>query len=154
MNKMWKKVFILLSAYLSAISFAVLGGVVWYKKDEDEDVKKTVKLALIVTLIFTGLSAILSFYNYFGSLWSHYYSTGAYEAYSILNTFVNIAKIVTYTVLIIKVLVDKTNKTEAIATESFAKEKNVKETNATSNKKSNNTNSNKNLENENTSENN
>ena len=106
MNNMWKRIFILLSGYLSIIAFAVLGGLVWYKNNEDEKVKKTVKLTLIITLIFTAISALLGLYNYIGSLWSHYYSTNAYEAYGILSSLVSIAKIIVYAIFIIKVFVD------------------------------------------------
>ncbi len=105
MNKMWKKIFILLSAYLSIIAFAVLGGVIWYKKDEEEDVKKTLKLALIITLIFTAISAFLSIYNHIGSLCPNYYSSTAYDFYDILSTIVALSKIIVFAILIIKEIV-------------------------------------------------
>lgn len=105
MNNMWKKVFIFLSAYLSIIAFAVLGGVIWYKKDEDEDVKKTLKLALILTLIFTAISAFLSIYNHIGSLCLGYYSSTAYDFYDIVSTIVALAKIIVFAILIIKEIV-------------------------------------------------
>ncbi len=114
MNNMWKKIFILLCAYLSAIAFAVIGGVVWYKNSEDEEVKKTLKLALILTLIFTGISALLGLYNYIGGLWSHYYSSSAYEVYSYLSDLVNIAKIITFAVFIIKVFFEKSQTKEVV----------------------------------------
>ena len=109
MNKMWKKIFILLSAYLSAIAFAVIGGILWYKKDEDEEIDKTLKLALIVTLIFTGISAFLGIYNYIGGLWSDYYLSNAYEFYKVMTNLVNIAKIITFATLIIKEFVGPSN---------------------------------------------
>lgn len=105
MNNMWKKVFIFLSAYLSIIAFAVLGGVIWYKKDEEEDVKKTLKLALIITLIFTAISAFLSIYNHIGSLCPNYYSSTAYDFYDILSTIVALSKIIVFAILIIKEIV-------------------------------------------------
>lgn len=105
MNNMWKKVFIFLSAYLSIIAFAVLGGVIWYKKDEDEDVKKTLKLALILTLIFTAISAFLNIYNHIGSLCLGYYSSTAYDFYDIVSTIVALAKIIVFAILIIKEIV-------------------------------------------------
>ena len=116
-NNMWKKVFILLSAYLSAIAFAVIGGIVWYKNEENEEIKKTTKLALIITLIFSGISAIFSIYNYVGSLWSHYYSTGAYEFYKVINTFVNIAKIIVFAVLIIREIIKETKSKKILSNE-------------------------------------
>lgn len=107
MNNMWKKVFIFLSAYLSIIAFAVLGGVIWYKKDEDEDVKKTLKLALILTLIFTAISAFLSIYNHIGSLCLGYYSSTAYDFYDIVSTIVALAKIIVFAIFIIIEIVNK-----------------------------------------------
>ncbi len=101
MKKMWKKVFILLCAYLSSIAFAVIGGVIWYK-NEDEEIKKTLKSTLIVLLIFTGISALLSVYSNIGGLWPNYYASAAYEVYSVFNNLVNIAKIVTFAVLILR----------------------------------------------------
>ena len=114
MNKMWKKIFILLSAYLSAIAFAVIGGILWYKKDEDEEIDKTLKLALIVTLIFTGISAFLGIYNYIGGLWSDYYLSNAYEFYKVMTNLVNIAKIITFAVFIIKVFFEKSQTKEVV----------------------------------------
>lgn len=140
MNNMWKKIFILLCAYLSAIAFAVIGGVVWYKNSEDEEVKKTLKLALILTLIFTGISALLGLYNYIGGLWSHYYSSSAYEVYSYLSDLVNIAKIITFAVFIIKVFFEKSQTKEVAikqSTTSQSKGESTKEfvTKDTNNKK-------------------
>lgn len=114
MNNLWKKIFILLSAYLSAIAFAVIGGVVWYKNNEDEEVKKTLKLALILTLIFTGISALLGLYNYIGGFWSHYYSTLAYEINSYIGSLVNIAKIITFAFYIIKIFYDQSKRKGAV----------------------------------------
>lgn len=47
MNEKLKKVFILLSGYLSFIAFAIVGGYVFIKSDSEE-LKKTAKLTLIV----------------------------------------------------------------------------------------------------------
>ena len=41
-NSTWKKLFVWISAYLSYIAFALVGGYV-FVKEEDEDVKKTSK---------------------------------------------------------------------------------------------------------------
>lgn len=118
MNNLWKKIFILLSAYLSAIAFAVIGGVVWYKNNEDEEVKKTLKLALILTLIFTGISALLGLYNYIGGFWSHYYSTLAYEINSYIGSLVNIAKTITFAFYIIKIFYDQSKRKGAVVANS------------------------------------
>lgn len=116
MNNMWKKIFVLLSGYVSFIAFAVLGGLIWYKNEENEEIKKTVKLTLIISLIFTAISALLGLYNYIGSLWSHYYSTDAYEAYGIISSLVSIAKIIVFAVFIIRELVNGLGKKESATT--------------------------------------
>lgn len=111
MNNMWKKIFILLSGYVNFIAFAVVGGIVCYKT-EDEELKKTVKLTLIVSLIFLGLLAILAIYNYIGGMFNGYISSAAYDAYSIMKSIIIIAEIVVYAVLIIMELVKGLSKKE------------------------------------------
>ena len=106
MNEKLKKVFILLSGYLSFIAFAIVGGYVFIKSDSEE-LKKTAKLTLIVTLIFTAISAVLLIYNHFGNFFGGYYSSTAYDVYSMITGIVAIAKIIVYAVLIIMVLVKK-----------------------------------------------
>ena len=106
MNEKLKKVFILLSGYLSFIAFAIVGGYVFIKSDSEE-LKKTAKLTLIVTSIFTAISAVLLIYNHFGNFFGGYYSSTAYDVYSIITGIVAIAKIIVYAVLIIMVLVKK-----------------------------------------------
>lgn len=108
MNEKLKKVFILLSGYLSFIAFAIVGGYVFIKSDSEE-LKKTAKLTLIVTLIFTAISAVLLIYNHFGNFFGGYYSSTAYDVYSMITGIVAIAKIIVYAVLIIMVLVKKGN---------------------------------------------
>ena len=106
MNEKLKKVFVLLSGYLSFIAFAVVGGYVFIKS-ENEELKKTAKLTLIVTLIFTAISAVLLIYNHFGGFFNGYFGSTAYDVYSIITGIVAIAKIIVYAVLIIMVLVKK-----------------------------------------------
>ena len=106
MNEKLKKVFILLSGYLSFIAYAIVGGYVFVKSDSEE-LKKTAKLTLIVTSIFTAISAVLLIYNHFGNFFGGYYSSTAYDVYSIITGIVAIAKIIVYAVLIIMVLVKK-----------------------------------------------
>ena len=98
MSEKLKKVFILLSGYLSFIAFAIVGGYVFVKSDSEE-LKKTAKLTLILTLIFTAINAVFLIYNHFGST--------AYDIYSIIMGIVAIAEIIVYAVLIIMVLVKK-----------------------------------------------
>ncbi len=110
MNEKLKKVFILLSGYISFIAFAIVGGYVFVKSDSEE-LKKTAKLTLIVTLIFTAISAVLLIYNHFGNFFGGYYGSTAYDVYSIITGIVAIAEIIVYAVLIIMVLVKKDSET-------------------------------------------
>lgn len=105
-NKKWKKILIWASAYLSFIAFAFVGGYVLVKSEDDE-LKKTTKNALIVTLICTAVSAILSVFYNIASLSSGYYSSWAYDFYRITSNLVNIAKIAVYAGIIIKILLNK-----------------------------------------------
>ena len=106
MSEKLKKVFILLSGYLSFIAFAIVGGYVFVKSDSEE-LKKTAKLTLILTLIFTAINAVFLIYNHFGGFFGGYYSSTAYDIYSIIMGIVAIAEIIVYAVLIIMVLVKK-----------------------------------------------
>ena len=96
-SRRWKALLIWASGYLSFIAYAIVGGYVIAKSD-DEELKDTAKKAFIVTLIFTAISMFFSIYNSIGALSSSYYSSGAYVAYGVLQMIVNIAKIVVYVV--------------------------------------------------------
>ena len=96
-SRRWKALLIWASGYLSFIAYAIVGGYVIVKSD-DEELKDTAKKAFIVTLIFTAISIFFSIYNSIGALSSSYYSSGAYVAYGVLQMIVNIAKIVVYVV--------------------------------------------------------
>ena len=96
-SRRWKALLIWASGYLSFIAYAIVGGYVIVKSD-DEELKNTAKKTFIVTLIFTAISMFFSIYNSIGALSSSYYSSGAYVAYGVLQMIVNIAKIVVYVV--------------------------------------------------------
>lgn len=96
-SRRWKALLIWASGYLSFIAYAIVGGYVIVKSD-DEELKDTAKKAFIVTLIFTAISMFFSIYSSIGALSSSYYSSGAYVAYGVLQMIVNIAKIVVYVV--------------------------------------------------------
>lgn len=96
-SRRWKALLIWASGYLSFIAYAIVGGYVIVKSD-DEELKDTAKKAFIVTLIFTAISMFFSIYNSIGALSSSYYSSDAYVAYGVLQMIVNIAKIVVYVV--------------------------------------------------------
>ncbi len=94
------------------MAFALVGGYV-IVKDEDEELKHTAKLAFFVTLIFAALSAFLSIFNYIGGFADRYYSSNAYEFYSVCTSLVGIAKIVTHAVFIVMAFLKKDETTEA-----------------------------------------
>ncbi len=94
-TKNWKRLFIWASAYLSIIAFALVGGYV-IVKDEDEGLKKETKIAFVVTLIFTALSAFLSIFYNFGSFGDRFYASKAYDFYDICTKLVVVAKIVVF----------------------------------------------------------
>lgn len=113
-TKKWKHVFIWICSYFSLIAYAIVGGYVIVKSD-DQELKKTAKTAFIVTLIFMALSSFLSLYNSFGSFSDSYYGSGAYDFYTIFNNIVNIARIVVYAVFIVLIFVKNKNESVAIS---------------------------------------
>ncbi len=109
-TKKWKSVFVWISAYLSYVAYALVGGYV-IVKGEDEELQKTAKKALLVTLIFAAVSAFLSLFNYIGGFADRYYGSGAYEFYSVCLSLVGIAKIIVYTVFIVLEFIKKDENT-------------------------------------------
>ena len=93
----WKALFVWLCGYLNIVAFALVGGYMIVKSD-DEELKNTSKKVLIVTLIFTAISMFLSLYNNIGGMADNYYSSKAYSAYDIMSNITNIAKIVVFAV--------------------------------------------------------
>jgi hypothetical protein len=93
----WKALFVWLCGYLNIVAFALVGGYMIVKSD-DEELKNTSKKVLIVTLIFTAVSMFLSLYNNIGGMADNYYSSKAYSAYDIMSNITNIAKIVVFAV--------------------------------------------------------
>ena len=127
-SRRWKALLIWASGYLSFIAYAIVGGYVIVKSD-DEELKNTAKKAFIVTLIFTAISMFFSIYSSIGALSSSYYSSGAYVAYGVLQMIVNIAKIVVYVVFAllsffnVKVVSDKSEEKAEDKTEEKKEEK-------------------------------
>ena len=91
----WKALLLWLCGYLSFMAFALVGGYV-IVKSEDEELKKTAKLILILTLIFTAISMFFSIYNGIGSMFGNYYSSIAYMIYDILDLIVTVVKIAVF----------------------------------------------------------
>lgn len=93
----WKALFLWLCGYLSIIAFALTGGYV-IVKSENEELKKTAKNILIVTLIFTAVSMFLTVFNAIGSMADSYYSSDAYAAYNIMSQIITLAKVLVYAI--------------------------------------------------------
>lgn len=96
-SRRWKALFIWLCGYLSIVAFAITGGYV-IVKSEDEELKKTAKAVLIVTLIFTAISMLFSLINSFGSMSTEYVSSNFYQFQSFMSKLVSIAKIIVFAV--------------------------------------------------------
>ena len=97
-NNRWKKALIWLCGYVSLIAYAITGGYV-IVKSEDEDLRRTAKTAFIVTLIFTALDAFVSILSSIHGLSG--YNQGFSEFLSWFRFFMQIAKIAVYAVFII-----------------------------------------------------
>ncbi len=105
-TKKWKSALIWMSAYLSFMAYALIGGYVIVKSD-DEELHNTAKNAFVVTMIFAALSAFLSLFNYIGGFADNYYLSSAYDFYSVCTSIVGIAKIIVYAVFVVLALLDK-----------------------------------------------
>lgn len=116
-NGKWKSVLIWLSAYLNFISFVLVGGY-FYVKRESEELQIATKYAFLVTLGFTAINALLSIFNYIGGLTNNYYASSAYEFYSVSVAIVGIAKILVFATFIILTLVNKDTASSADVTDS------------------------------------
>ena len=103
-TKKWKEALIWLCGYVSLIAYALVGGYV-IVKSEDEQLKKTAKTVFIVTLIFTALSAFLSLFNYCGNMSDHYYGSAAYDFYSIFSSIVGILRILVFAAFTVYALI-------------------------------------------------
>ncbi len=105
-SQKWKKVLIWFSGYISFLAFALIGGYT-IVKTEDEELKKTAKQTFIVVLFFAALSAVLAIFNHVCGFSDKYYSSVAYDVYSILSKVVSIIQIAVYAFFIIKTLAEK-----------------------------------------------
>lgn len=95
-----KKALIWLSGYLNFIAFAVIGGFVVFKS-EDEELKRTAKTAFFVTLIFTVAAALQAVFSGAFSLARDYYNSGLYAFNQYFALVVTIAKIAVYATFIV-----------------------------------------------------
>lgn len=92
-KKNWLKLILWVGAYVNLIIFAICGGYVYLKTD-DEDVKKEIKKVFLISLLFVGINMLLSLiYNILGLA-----KSSNYDFYNVLTRLVNIAKIITFIV--------------------------------------------------------
>lgn len=92
-KKNWLKLILWVSAYANAIIFALCGGYVWIKT-EDEDVKKEIKKVFLISLIFIAVDALLALIHSFLNI----AESNDYRVYSIVSSLITIAKIVTFAI--------------------------------------------------------
>lgn len=95
--KQWKKFLVWISAYVNVIVFALVGAY-FMLKEEDEDVKRTVKYAFITYVAFVACSAVLNMYSYLGNAFDWDYNSWVYDVYAALVLLNNIARIVVFAV--------------------------------------------------------
>ena len=100
-NNRWKKALIWLCGYVSLIAYAITGGYVIVKSN-DEDLRRTAKTAFVVTLIFTAIDAFITILSSIYGLSG--YNQGFSEFLSWFRFIVQIAKIAVYAVFIILAL--------------------------------------------------
>ncbi len=113
----WKKALIWFSSYISFVAFALVGGYV-ILKEEDEGLKKTVKQAFFVTLIISAVSAFLSFISNFVYIVAP--DASLYNFNNVMNAFnriVSIADIVTHAVFILLTFFGNNDKAQSENTE-------------------------------------
>lgn len=92
-KKNWLKLILWVSAYANAIIFALCGGYVWIKT-EDEGVKKEIKKVFLISLIFIAVDALLALVHSFLNI----AESNDYRVYSIVSSLITIAKIVTFVI--------------------------------------------------------
>ena len=91
----WQKLIVWLTGYVNIIAFVIAGGYL-FKNTEHEDVKRSAKVALIVTAIFTAIEALCLFMSYC------VYLAGSSTAWiSKTSWVVELIKIVVFAVLLI-----------------------------------------------------
>lgn len=117
----WKKALIWLCGYVSLIAYAIVGGYV-IVKSEDEDLRRTAKTAFIVTLIFTAIDAFVSILSSIYGLSG--YNQGFSEFLSWFRFVILIAEIAVYAVFIlISLFGGEKEQTEASKAEKTTAEK-------------------------------
>ncbi len=117
----WKKFLLWIAGYVNVLALVLIGGYVVLKED-DKEVKKTAKTVCLVYVLFTAISAFLSIYAQVGNMFDGWYNSTAYEVYGILNSLVNIARIIVFAICAL-VAVFKADDTEQKAVAEKTEEK-------------------------------
>ncbi len=91
----WQKLIVWLTGYVNIVAFVIAGGYL-FKNTESEDVKRSAKLALIVTAIFTAVDIIILI-----MLNCVYLAESSTEWLSKANSVITIIKTVVFVVLLI-----------------------------------------------------
>lgn len=102
----WKKALIWLCGYLHIAAFALVGGYVIVKSDDDE-LKAETKRAFVVTLIVTAVAAVLLIMRSFGGFSDNYYGSGFADFVDACERILAIAKPIVFAVFLLLALFGK-----------------------------------------------
>ena len=93
----WLKILVWVSGYINFIAFAIVGGYV-IAKSENQELRKETKKAFIVTLVFTALYGIILIFNTAASLSASY----DFIAFTLIFTLLTvIGQLITYLTFIL-----------------------------------------------------
>lgn len=112
----YAKAILWISSFVNVIVFALTGGYVWLKSD-NEELKKETKKVLIVAIVFICLDALLSLMYTIYSFNTNY-TGNFYNIYRTLTKIVSIGKTVTYLVFTLIALFSKEKESKITETES------------------------------------
>lgn len=102
-NNLWKGLLIWVSGYLSFMAFIFVAIYMLVKEQDNEELQKETKKAFIVTIIFAVISILLSFSSEVADLFGKYLAVT--DAYGVITSLVNIAKIVVYVTMTVLFIV-------------------------------------------------
>lgn len=103
LNNLWKGLLIWVSGYLSFMAFIFVAIYMLVKEQDNEELQKETKKAFIVTIVFTVISLLLSFSSEVADLFGKHLAVT--DAYSVITSLVNIAKIVVYVTMTVLFIV-------------------------------------------------
>lgn len=93
-TRKWKKLLVWVAGYANLLTFALVGGY-FMLKDEDEEVKYSIKWAFLANLVFLAFTAFLSFVSSIGGA-CNWYGSWIYKVYSGLSLINNIGRIAVF----------------------------------------------------------